>query len=89
MNRSLTIIFIAFLSGAVSAQFATLKVSKKEQTYTDSLKQVNYDYIFPILGQKTYKEGFDIPYPIGAKQHCSLKTTVLCLIIIYNLNLFS
>lgn len=38
---------------------------KKKQAYTDSLKQVQYDYVFPILGQKTYKRGFDIPYPIG------------------------
>jgi hypothetical protein len=26
---------------------------------------VKYDYIFPALGQKVYKAGFDIPYPIG------------------------
>ncbi len=53
------------MSFTVSAQFATRKVSKKEQAYTDSLKQVDYKYIFPILGQKTYKAGFDIPYPVG------------------------
>jgi len=29
------------------------------------LKQVKYDYIFPIWGQGAYKKGFDIPYPIG------------------------
>ena len=38
---------------------------KKKQAYTDSIKQVQYDYIFPILGQKVYKAGFDIPYPVG------------------------
>jgi hypothetical protein len=54
-----------FIYASANAQFATRKVSAKEQAYTDSLKQVNYDYIFPFLGQKTYKAGFDIPYPIG------------------------
>lgn len=48
-----------------SAQYATKKVMKKKQAYTDSIKQVQYDYLFPILGQKVYKKGFDIPYPVG------------------------
>lgn len=65
MRNILLTLSIFFLSYSVSAQFATRRVSKKEAAYTDSLKQVNYDYIFPILGQKTYKAGFDIPYPIG------------------------
>ncbi len=56
---------LAFVYTNSIAQFATRKISKKEQAYTDSLKQVDYKYIFPILGQKTYKGGFDIPYPIG------------------------
>jgi len=66
MRQFLLLITLLFLNGTISAQFATKKISKKEQAYTDSLKQVNYDYIFPLLGQKTYKRGFDIPYPIGA-----------------------
>ena len=41
------------------------KVKSKHQQYTDSLKNVKYDYIFPIWGQGAYKKGFDIPYPIG------------------------
>ena len=65
--RPLLLIFsFFFLSFTVSAQFATRKVSKKEQAYTDSLKTVEYDYFFPFMGQKTYKAGFDIPYPVGA-----------------------
>ncbi|RLD20387.1 MAG: hypothetical protein DRI97_07000 [Bacteroidetes bacterium] len=35
------------------------------QLYTDSLKNVEYNYIFPIWGQGAYSKGFDIPYPIG------------------------
>lgn len=58
----LTFVLLCFIA---NAQYASRKVSKKQQAYTDSIKQVSYDYFFPILGQKTYKAGFDIPYPIG------------------------
>ena len=37
----------------------------KYQAYTDSLKQVEYNYVFPFLGQGAYKSGFDLPYPVG------------------------
>ena len=40
-------------------------VKTKHQAYTDSLKQVDYTYTFPILGQGAYRKGFDIPYPAG------------------------
>ncbi len=46
-------------------QYASKKVKSKHQIYTDSIKQVKYDYTFPIWGQTVYKKGFDIPYPIG------------------------
>lgn len=49
----------------IYAQYATRKLSKKQQAYIDSLKQVEYNYIFPIWGQRVYKRGFDLPYPIG------------------------
>ena len=47
------------------SQYSSKKVNKKHQKYTDSLKQVEYNYIFPIWGQKIYRKGFDIPYPAG------------------------
>ncbi len=47
------------------AQYVTTKVKSKHQQYTDSLQQVKYDYIFPLLGQGAYSKGFDIPYPVG------------------------
>lgn len=65
MKKYIFLLSFIICSLSISAQFATRKVSKKEAAYTDSLKQVNYDYLFPILGQKTYRAGFDIPYPIG------------------------
>ena len=49
----------------LKAQYATTKIKSVHEAYTDSLKQVEYDYIFPIWGQKAYSRGFDIPYPVG------------------------
>lgn len=46
-------------------QYSTRKLSKKQQQYTDSIKNVTYNHTFPILGQKAYKAGFDVPYPAG------------------------
>ena len=47
------------------AQYVTKKVKSKHQVYTDSLKSVEYNYTFPVWGQAAYKQGFDIPYPVG------------------------
>lgn len=47
------------------AQYTSKKVRKKYASYEDSLKQVNYKYVFPFWGQGAFKKGFDIPYPIG------------------------
>ena len=54
-----------FLVEHSHAQYATTKIKDKHQIYTDSLKQVKYDNVFPIWGQKAYGKGFDIPYPTG------------------------
>ena len=56
-----TLLFVEFSH----AQFANTKIKDKNQAYTDSLKQVKYDNVFPIWGQKAYEKGFDIPYPTG------------------------
>jgi hypothetical protein len=37
----------------------------KHQAYYDSLSKMEYDRVFPILGDKVYKKGFDIPWPFG------------------------
>lgn len=47
------------------AQYSSKKIRPAHQAYTDSLKQVKYDRVFPIWGQEAYKKGFDIPYPLG------------------------
>ena len=40
-------------------------ISDKHQHYYDSLKNMKYDRILPIWGDKVYKRGFDIPFPFG------------------------
>jgi len=56
----------AFLIGQQShAQYVTKKFKSKHEAYTDSLKNVDYNYVLPILGKGAYKKGFDIPYPMG------------------------
>ncbi len=59
------IIFLFLLAQHTNAQYTSKKVRSKHQVYTDSLKNVEYKYTFPILGQGAYKKGFDIPYPAG------------------------
>ncbi|RLD82126.1 MAG: hypothetical protein DRJ07_08495, partial [Bacteroidetes bacterium] len=59
------IIFLFLLAQHTNAQYTSKKVRSKHQVYTDSLKNVEYKYTFPILGQGAYRKGFDIPYPAG------------------------
>ena len=69
MKNNLFILLLLGLflfSNQSHAQYVSTKVKSKHQKYTDSLKQVEYNYLFPILGQGAYKKGFDIPYPAGA-----------------------
>ena len=61
----MVLMLLSFFNESSHAQYASRKISKKQQAYTDSLKQVEYNYIFPILGQQAYSQGFDIPYPAG------------------------
>ena len=56
---------LALTPNEVTGQYSTTKVRSKHQQYTDSLKSVDYPYIFPFKGQEAYKRGFDIPYPVG------------------------
>ena len=61
----LLLLILIIPTTALRAQFANTKIKTKNEAYTDSLKQVEYNYTFPILGQGAYKKGFDIPYPAG------------------------
>lgn len=63
---AILLILVFTIVASSNAQYASRELSKNQQAYIDSLKAVDYDYIFPILGQQAYKKGFDIPYPAGA-----------------------
>lgn len=58
-------VFALFTTQAAYSQYVSKKVKSKHQQYTDSLKTIDYNYMFPILGHGAYKKGFDIPYPMG------------------------
>ena len=65
MRKLFFFLALLIISSSVYPQFAQRKVSKKQKEYIDSLKQVEYNYVFPIWGQEAYKQGFDLPYPAG------------------------
>lgn len=64
LNLSLFAVFLLSISYA-TGQYVNTKIKTKHEAYKDSLKQVEYNYTFPILGKGAYKKGFDIPYPAG------------------------
>ena len=61
----LLLLLLLISATTLRGQYANTKIKTKNESYTDSLKQVEYNYTFPILGQGAYKKGFDIPYPAG------------------------
>ena len=67
MQRFLFLTLIVFLFSITEgySQFSQKKTNSRYEAYTDSLKNVEYKYVFPIFGQGVYKRGFDIPYPAG------------------------
>lgn len=60
------VLLVTMYTTATEAQTGLTKsFSEKRKKYIDSLKKVNYNYMFPILGQQAYSKGYDIPYPVG------------------------
>jgi hypothetical protein len=47
------------------SQYASKAVRPVYKAYTDSIKNMDYNRVFPFWGSKAYKRGIDIPYPIG------------------------
>lgn len=58
-------VLLVFTTSTLYSQYSTVTIGKKNLSYKDSIKQIKYDYILPIWGQKVYEKGFDIPYPVG------------------------
>ncbi|MCT4624734.1 MAG: hypothetical protein N4A46_14025, partial [Schleiferiaceae bacterium] len=66
-NYTKALLLLSFIGVGMtlSAQYSTKKVRSVHEAYTDSLKNYEYNYVFPIWGQQVYRKGFDIPYPAG------------------------
>jgi len=63
--KTITFVLLFLIGFNLQAQYTSKKVRDVHKAYTDSLKNVEYNYYFPILGQGAYSEGYDIPYPFG------------------------
>ncbi len=63
--------------------FSNKEVGKKNQALADSLKNSEYPYVLPILGDKATKAGFNLPYSAGFSAQYFTQESLL---IIDNLN---
>ena len=54
-----------FISQNGYSQYASKAVRPVYKAYTDRIKNMDYNRVFPFWGSKAYKRGIDIPYPIG------------------------
>jgi len=61
----ISLILSFFVTQNSFSQYASKRVKSKYEAYTDSLKKVDYHYVFPFWGQKAYQRGIDLQYPIG------------------------
>ncbi|WP_205589264.1 hypothetical protein [Mesonia aquimarina] len=66
----LVIIILSFFTFISSEKIQAQGFGKSDlpvyKKYYDSLKKMDYPYIFPILGKKAYKKGYDLPFAWGA-----------------------
>jgi hypothetical protein len=61
----ISLILSFFVTQNSFSQYASKRVKSKYEAYTDSIKNVDYHYVFPFWGQKAYQRGIDLQYPIG------------------------
>ncbi|HEY4286599.1 MAG TPA: hypothetical protein VGN00_05825 [Puia sp.] len=59
------LVLFAVSTCATAQSVSSKHLSSRHKQYYDSLKNMQYDRVFPILGDKVYKKGFDIPFPFG------------------------
>ncbi len=60
------VVALAIICGELGAQTgADKQINPYHKHYADSLKSMDYKPIFPLLGRKAYKRGYDIPLPYG------------------------
>jgi hypothetical protein len=72
MNKLITTIALVLVFGLISTYSVGqnvmrrgLPTTKEKKEAMDSLKNVPYEWRFPIAGGKLRKKGFDLPYPNG------------------------
>ncbi|WP_224489232.1 hypothetical protein [Robertkochia flava] len=58
--------FLFLYTISLSAQGVLKFDNEAYQEYRDSITRMQYNYTFPIWGDKAYERGYDIPYPWGA-----------------------
>jgi len=68
--NSLGFLFILFFTlSLVSEKTYAQGIGKSDnpayKKYYDSLKKMDYPYMFPLLGKKAYKKGYDLPFAWG------------------------
>ena len=66
-KRILLAIMFLMLGCSLTTQAQLFKkvTGKKNKVYKDSLKTIEYPFIFPLWGDKMMERGFDVPYPTG------------------------
>lgn len=69
MSKKILPFFMIFCLFAGNSPLKAQGVDKENNPvfkhYYDSLKAMDYDYVFPILGKQAYKKGYDIQFPWG------------------------
>ncbi|GMQ26747.1 hypothetical protein Aoki45_34300 [Algoriphagus sp. oki45] len=65
INFLLIFIFSSLLSTHSKGQGAQKVFNPIYEDYFDSLRQMDYPYVFPILGAKAAKAGYDLPFAYG------------------------
>jgi hypothetical protein len=61
----MTFFFLLIIHITAAQNPSRKHMGDKHQAYYDSLKNMKYDRVFPLLGANVYKRGFDIPFPFG------------------------
>jgi hypothetical protein len=62
---TILLLIISFSASKVVAQGAQKVFNDYHDQYFDSLKKMDYPYVFPILGKGAYSRGYDLPHAYG------------------------
>lgn len=66
MKNFILVLTVLLISSSVYSQMFSKITGKRNQTYRDSLKNTEYNYLLPIWGEKLRNEGYSLPNPAGA-----------------------